>query len=517
MPITRTAELDLHLLAKITNLLLPAALVLSFLAGLNISFYFHFLTVALLMLNALNFAYLFIQRRHTLLRNFGILGQARYLMESIGPELRQYFFANDLEERPFNRAERSEVYRKSRGIDSTGAFGSLNEYDREEIKLRHSLFPTPHDRLLPYELIVGAARGLTSAYKINHPIMISAMSYGALSSGAVEALSTGAKAAGILVNTGEGGFPKYHLRGGADLIFQLGTAKFGVRHPDGSLDDDAFRKLCALPEIKMVEIKLSQGAKPGKGGILPKEKISEEISQLRGVGRDHDVVSPPGHVECHDLPSTIAFIRHVQTISELPTGIKLCLGSPQEFEQLVREMIKQDCFPDFITVDGAEGGTGAAPTSFLDGVGMPLFVALRTIDRILIRENVRNRTVLFASGKLINPAKQLLALCLGADACYTARGFMLALGCIQALQCNRNTCPVGITTHDPSLTRGFVIEEKAKRVHNYVTGMLHDIDHLIAAAGVRRASELTLDHLYIPDQHELAPLMPDSTSPKTHL
>lgn len=512
MPITRTATLDLHLLARITNLLLPAAFVVTLLAGLLISFYFHFLTVALLMLNLLNVAYLFVQRRHTLLRNFGILGQARYFMESIGPELRQYFFANDTEERPFNRAERAEVYRKSRGIDSTGAFGSLNEYDGTEIKLRHSIFPTPHDQLLPYELKVGAARGLETAYTLHHPIMISAMSYGALSAAAVEALSRGAKAAGILMNTGEGGFPKYHLLGGADITFQLGTAKFGVRHPDGRLDDEAFAKLCARPEIKMVEIKFSQGAKPGKGGLLPKEKISEEIAELRGVGRDKDVISPSGHAECHDLPSTVAFIRHVQTVGGLPTGFKLCLGSPQEFEALVQEMIKQDTFPDFITVDGAEGGTGAAPTAFLDGVGMPLFVALRTIDSILIREKVRDRLVLFASGKLINPAKQLLALCLGADACYSARGFMLALGCIQALQCNRNTCPVGITTHDPSLIRGFVVEEKAKRVQNYVEGLQHDFDHLIAAAGVRCASDLTLDHLYIPHQHELAPLMNPETS-----
>jgi len=517
MPITRTATLDLHLLAKFTNLLLPAALVLSLLAGINISFYFHFLTVVLLMLNTLNFAYLFIQRRHTLLRNFGILGQARYLMESIGPELRQYFFANDTEERPFNRSERSEVYRKAHGIDSTGAFGSLCEYNREEIKLRHSLFPTPHGDLVPYVLKIGAARNLATTYTLHRPIMISAMSYGALSASAVEALSIGAKEAGILMNTGEGGFPKYHLRGGADLIFQLGTAKFGVRHPDGRLNDEAFKKLCEQPQIKMIEIKLSQGAKPGKGGILPKEKISAEIAELRGVGRDHDVVSPSGHVECKDIPSTIGFIRHVQEISGLPTGIKLCLGSPREFEALVKEMIKQDTFPDFITVDGAEGGTGAAPTAFLDGVGLPLFVALRTVDQILIRENVRLRTVLFASGKLINPAKQLLALCLGADACYTARGFMLALGCIQALQCNRNTCPVGITTHDPSLMRGFVVEEKSKRVTNYVDGMLHDIDHLIAAAGVQCASELTLDHLYIPDQHELAPLMPTATPPSAQL
>jgi glutamate synthase domain-containing protein 2 len=328
--------------------------------------------------------------------------------------------------------------------------------------------------------------------------MISAMSYGALGAPAVQALGRGARMSGIPMNTGEGGYPKYHLMTGADLIFQMGTAKFGVRDADGRLDDDRVSDLAAKPEIKMIEIKFSQGAKPGKGGLLPKEKITKEIAELRGVPLGQDVISPPYHAECRTPGATVAFIRRVQEVSGLPVGIKFCVGKLDEVRVLLEEMKAQSIFPDYISVDGGEGGTGAAPKPYLDGFGVPLLPALCVVQRLLVEIGIRDRLKLFSAGKLINAAKWVQALSLGADAIYTARGFMLALGCIQALQCGSNTCPVGITTHDPELQHGLVIEDKAQRVKNYVEGVYHDFEELLLSIGVKSAQELSLENLYIP-------------------
>ncbi|MGJ8656970.1 MAG: glutamate synthase-related protein [Akkermansiaceae bacterium] len=498
------ASIDLHKISKFANLAIPAMAILFFFGGYFVSFYFHFLTVIFLLLTVVNLFYLCIQKKHTILRNFGILGQARYIIESIGPEMRQYLFANDTEERPFNRIERSEIYRKAKGIDSASSFGSQLEFDNSEVKIRHSMYPVDKKDIKPYSLTFGEERGLTNTYTITKPYLISAMSFGALGQNAVQALARGARLAGIGMNTGEGGTPKYHMAEGGDLIFQMGTAKFGVRNLDGSLSDDKLRELCAQPTIKMVEIKLSQGAKPGKGGLLPKEKITQEISELRGVSRDHDVVSPAHHIECTDKKSTIAFIKHVQDICNIPVGIKLCIGKTSEFLEMVIEMKKQNVFPDFIAIDGAEGGTGAAPKAFMDGYGMPLMPALYSANKILVREGVRDRLKIIASGKLINSSKQFIALALGADAIYTARGFMLSLGCIQAMLCGNNTCPVGITTHDPTLQKGLIVEEKAKRVANYVHALEHDFYEMLAASGIRDAKDISIDQLYIPSDTALA-------------
>jgi len=402
----------------------------------------------------------------------------------------------------FSRVERSEVYRKAKGIDSSSAFGSLLEFDRSEIKLRHSLYPVDKEQLEPFDVAVGAARGLATTHHITRPVMISAMSYGALGENAVRSLARGTKLAGATMNTGEGGYPEYHLMEGCDLTFQLGTAKFGVRGADGRLDEDKLRALAALEPIKMIEIKLSQGAKPGKGGLLPKEKITAEIAELRGVPMGQDVISPAHHVECVDAASTVRFIGRIQDVSGLPTGIKFCLGRPVELLALVREMKRQDIVPDFITVDGGEGGTGAAPKSFMDDLGLPLFEALPIVHRILQQEGVRHRLVLFASGKLISPGKQMQALSLGADVAYTARGFLLALGCIQALQCNRNTCPAGITTHEKHLQHGLDIDDKAKRVANYIEALHHDHIELLAAMGKSSAGQLDEENVYLPMQVE---------------
>ncbi len=489
---------DLHRISRIANRLIWALTIAFFLAGWKIHFAYHFLTVFFLLLTVMNFFYRHVQTEHTILRNFGILGQARYILESLGPELRQYLFSNDTEERPFNRIERSEVYRKSKAVDSAMSFGSALNYDANEIKIRHSMYPTPKEELQPFRLTVGEERGVESAYTLTKPVMISAMSYGSLGAPAVEALGRGARMAGIPHNTGEGGWPKYHLMTGADLIFQMGTAKFGVRTEDGRLDDARLAELSAKPEVKMIEIKLSQGAKPGKGGLLPKEKITAEISELRGVPMGKDVVSPPYHAECRSPAATVEFIQRVQQVSGLPVGIKFCVGNLDEVRTLFGEMTKQQVFPDYIAVDGGEGGTGAAPKPYLDGFGMPLLPALCNVQKLLLEVGIRDKLKVFSAGKLINAAKWVHGLSLGADAIYSARGFMLAMGCIQALMCGNNTCPVGITTHDKSLQHGFDVEDKAQRVKNYVDGVDHDFEELLLSIGVKDAAELSPSNLYVP-------------------
>ena len=497
-PMPQTLQIDLHRLARFANaalLVLPLAF---FAAGYFISFYWHFLTVAALFLLIVNFFYRHVQTQHSILRNFGILGQARYLIESIGPEFRQYLYANDREERPFNRLERTNVYRKAKDLESTASFGSLLDYDATEIKIRHSLFPSRREDSRPYRLTLGEERGVGEPYTLRRPILISGMSYGALGDRAVRALARGAHAAGIPMNTGEGGYPKYHLQEAADLIFQMGTAKFGVRDAEGRLDPDALRRVVDLPQVKMVEIKFSQGAKPGKGGMLPKEKITPEIAEIRGVPLGRDAISPPFHAECTDLPSTVAFLRRIQDMVPVPVGMKMAVGSFDELRALVGEMKAQDTFPDWISVDGGEGGTGAAPHAFLDRMGMPLFPALHGLVQILLHEGVRERTKVFAAGKLVDAGRMIVAFSLGADAVYTARGFMLALGCIQARECGNNTCPIGITTQDPRLQAGLDVETKAHRVENYVRNTLRELAELTVATGKPCPTELTVDDLFIP-------------------
>jgi len=489
---------NLEKISRVVNFGLPALTVVFFLAGYFSSFYFHFLTVFFLLMTLINIFYRRVQKDHALLTNFGWVAQGRYLLESIGPELRQYLFTTDTEERPFSRVERMEVYRKSKDIDASSAFGSQLEFDGSEYKLRHSMYPTLVAEAEPFALTFGEERGLAEAYTITKPVMISAMSYGSLGKNAVRALARGARKAGIPMNTGEGGLPRYHLMEGCDLIFQMGTAKFGCRNEDGSLHEGRLREIARLPQVKMIEIKFSQGAKPGKGGLLPREKITREISELRGVPMDRDVISPPAHVECTDPDATVRFIGRVQDISELPVGIKFCLGREAEFRVLVRAMARHQIFPDYIALDGAEGGTGAAPKSFMDDLGIPILAALPAVHQILKEEEVRDRLKLLAAGKLINPGKQLIALSLGAQAVYTARGFMLALGCIQALTCNRNTCPVGITTHNPALQRGLDIEVKSERVKNYVVNLVHDQYELLTSLGKRSFRELNEDNLLLP-------------------
>ncbi len=500
-----TLSVNLEKVSKFANVSVPILAIVFGTAGYFVSFYFHFGTVSFIMLTVINFYYRHVQNEHTLLRNFGFLAQARYIVESVGPELRQYLISTDVDEKPFNRIERSEVYRKAKGIDSSSAFGSQLNFDEHEIKLRHSMYPVDQLDIKPFALVFGEERGIDSSFTIRKPIIISAMSFGALGQRAVRALGRGAKKADIAMNTGEGGYPKYHIMEGCDLIFQMGTAKFGVRNEEGSLSDEHLATVAGLNSVRMIEIKMSQGAKPGKGGLLPKEKITEEIAELRGVPMGRDVISPPFHQECTDAKATVAFVRRVQEVSGLPIGVKMCLGREDEFRELIREMRRQGTNPDYISIDGSEGGTGAAPKSFMDDLGLPLFVALPRVSQILEEEGMRDRLKLMCAGKLINPARQITAMSLGANAVYTARGFMLALGCIQALQCNVNTCPVGITTQDPHLQRGLDIEMKSRRVVNYVDGLMHDHVELLGSLGCHSYDELMPRNLYAPMLEQLTP------------
>ncbi len=492
---------NLEKISQIANKSLYIALVIFIMMGTYVSFYFHFLTVAFFLLTLINIYFLHIQKEHTLLSNFGFVAQLRYIIESIGPEFRQYLYMSDTEERPFNRVERAEVYRKSKNVDSSAAFGSLYNFNNDEVKLRHSMYPVDKSKFKPFSVIFGEERGISSAFTITKPMMISAMSYGALSIPAVRSLARGAKKADIPMNTGEGGYPKHHIEEDCKLIFQMGTAKFGVRNEDASLNDKKLEEIADLDQVKMIEIKMSQGAKPGKGGLLPKEKITEEISQLRGVPMDQDVVSPPGHMECSSPSKTVQFIRRVQEVSALPVGMKLCLGRPEELSDLLKEMKKQNVHPDYISIDGAEGGTGAAPKAFMDDVGIPIFKALPEVRKLLEEIGLRDKLKLVAAGKLINVGRQIMAMSFGAHAIYSARGFMLSLGCIQALQCNSNTCPVGITTHDPRLYKGLAIENKSSQVANYVHNLCHEHEEMLVSMGKYSHRELNKDNLYIPQYY----------------
>ena len=487
---------NLEKLATTINLGLPVSTLFFAYLGFTINFNFQFITVTLFLLTFVNCFYLFGQKKHALLSNFGLVAQLRYMTESVGPEFRQYLFSSDTEEKPFNRVERSEVYKKSKGLDSSLPFGSQKSFDHTEIKLRHSMYPLSKSKLIAYEMVYGQERGIKQPFHLKHPIMISAMSYGALGENAVRALARGARKAGIAMNTGEGGYPKYHIMENCNLVFQMGTAKFGIRNDDGSLNENKLEELSKMSQVKMIEIKMSQGAKPGKGGLLPKEKITEEIAELRGVPMGEDVISPPYHLECVDATATVKFISQVQEISQLPVGMKICLGRQKQFRELIQTMKKNQIFPDYISVDGAEGGTGAAPNAFMDDVGLPIFKALPLVQSILTEEGARSKLKLMAAGKLINPGKQFVAFSMGANAVYTARGFMMAIGCIQALRCNNNSCPVGITTHNKSLQKGLDIETKSERVNNYVHSLVHDHKELLASLGKTSIAELQEENLY---------------------
>ncbi|MET0070654.1 MAG: FMN-binding glutamate synthase family protein [Candidatus Thiodiazotropha sp.] len=436
------------------------------------------------------------QTRQTIRRNYPVIGRFRYFFEHLGEFFRQYFFAMDREEMPFNRAERSWAYRAAKNENNTIAFGSTRDLrPTGTIFFVNCPYPTLGEDAVPAtEVIIGP--GCESPYATDSLINISGMSYGALSVPAVRALSAGAQKAGCWMNTGEGGLSPYHLQGGADLVFQIGTAKFGVRDRDGNLSDERLREVAAHDAVRMFEIKLSQGAKPGKGGILPAAKVTPEIARIRGIEVGRDAISPNRHPDINSADDLLNMIERIRRVSGKPVGFKTVIGAYGWLESLFETINERglEYAPDFITVDGADGGTGAAPMALMDYVGLPLNESLPMVVDMLCEYGLRERIKVVCSGKLITPAGVAWALAVGADFVASARGFMFALGCIQALQCNKNTCPTGITTHDPKLQRGLVSSDKALRVANYVNNMNYEVGLLAHSCGVREPRELKRFH-----------------------
>jgi glutamate synthase domain-containing protein 2 len=436
------------------------------------------------------------QTRSAIRRNFPVIGRFRYVFENLGEYFRQYFFAQDREEMPFNRAQRSWVYRAAKDLDNTIAFGST----RDLRPVGTAIFANCAYPVLESDVAEAAAVTIgpyaAQPYDTNSIVNVSAMSFGAISRSAVLALSKGSAKAGNWMNTGEGGLSPYHLEGGCDIVFQIGTAKYGVRNKDGSLSDDKLREVAAHDQVKMLEIKLSQGAKPGKGGILPGAKVTREIADIRGIPAGEDSISPNRHPEVESAADLLDMINHMRSVSGLPTGFKSVIGAYGWLEELF-ELINQrgiESAPDFITVDSGDGGTGAAPMSLMDSVGLPIRESLPLVVDLLCKHGLRDRIKVIASGKLINPPEAAMALCIGADFINTARGFMFSLGCIQALQCNLNTCPTGITTHDKELQRGLVVKNKAERVYHYSKNMHKEIGIIAHSCGVREPRQLKRFH-----------------------
>lgn len=422
-----------------------------------------------------------IQKKHTILRNFPVLGYFRYLFESISPEIQQYFIERSTDGKPFSRNQRSLVYQRAKNIDSSTPFGTqldLNHTNYEGIK--HSMFPKAVNDELPRVLVGGKdCKQPYSASLLN----ISAMSFGSLSENAIVALNKGAERGKFYHNTGEGGLTEFH-QNGADITWQIGTGYFGCRDDRGGFDGGKFAEKAILPEVKMIEIKLSQGAKPGHGGVLPAAKNTEQIARIRGVIPHTMILSPPNHSAFSDAKGLIEFIDRLRQLSNgKPIGFKLCIGQTNEFETICHEMIAADCYPDFITVDGAEGGTGAAPLEFSDGVGMPFEPALIFVNKTLINLNIRDKIRIIGSGKIISGYSILHAIALGADICNSARGFLFSLGCIQALRCHNNQCPTGVATQDKMLMKGLVVSDKSERVYHFHRNTLHSANELLAAAG----------------------------------
>lgn len=440
------------------------------------------------------------QTSQTIRRNYPVIGRFRYLFEHMGEFFRQYFFAMDREELPFNRAERSWVYKAAKKVDTTIAFGSTRPLNQEgDVIFLNSAFPTlSEDVAEPQPVTVGESSCI-KPYTTKAVINISGMSYGAISTPAILALSNGAREAGIWMNTGEGGLSPHHLKGGCDIVYQIGTAKYGVRTPDGKLCDDRLRAIAKHEQVRMFEIKMSQGAKPGKGGILPGIKVTEEISAIRGIPVGKDSISPNGHEDIKSVSDLLDMIHRVREVTGKPVGFKMVVGQLDFFDDFFQEILKRgiSSAPDFITIDSADGGTGAAPQPLMDYVGLSLQESLPLVVNALHTYGLRTRIKVIASGKLITPGKVAWALAVGADFVTSARGFMFALGCIQALQCNKNTCPTGITTHNVDLQRGLVPEDKALRVENFAKKIVYGVGLIAHSCGVSQPRKLERKHVRV--------------------
>lgn len=434
-------------------------------------------------------------------RIFPVIIWGRKLMVKAGPLFRQYLFLNDQEETPFSRITRNWVYETSRGVRNTIGFGTQVDMDRVGSMI---VLPATFTNIKSktgevtgrsYKKVIGLHTGVEPV-TLNHFVHISAMSYGALSYRAHAALNLGAKQAGIMHNTGEGGLAPCHEYGGGDLIFQIGTGKFGVRKDDGTLDDSLLKEMAEHPQVRMFEIKLAQGAKPGKGGMLLKEKITEEIARIRKVPMGKDIYSPSRHEEFNDVHGLFDFIDHVRSITKKPVGIKMVIGHTSEIEAIAKKMQEEPGRgPDYIAIDGGEGGTGAAPLVLSSYVGLPLKQAIAVADWALRQYGVRDKVVLFASGKIATPIEIAVAMALGAEAVYIARGFMLSLGCIQALECHTNNCPAGIATQNPRLQKGLDIEAAAGRIATYAQHLYKETQMLAESCGYDSPDHITADDI----------------------
>ena len=437
------------------------------------------------------------QQKHTVLRNFPIIGHFRYFAETWGEYMRQYHYLPDWAERPFNRLERSWVYRSAKGVSNLVSFGSENV---PSFVFRNAAFPVldEEERHFPGKLI-----GITSGpgacaqpYLGRHFFNISGMSYGALSHAAVSALSRGAKLAGVWMSTGEGGLSKYHLEGGADIVMQIGTAKYGVRDANGALSEERLREIAAMPQVKMFELKLAQGAKPGKGGVLPGAKVTAEIAAIRGIPEGRDSISPNRHRDIANIAELGAFIARVRGITGKPVGVKFVVGDPRFLDEWFADCVENPAHcPDYIQVDGGEGGTGAAPEPLADYMGLPITQALPYAVALRDEHGLTGRIRIVAAGKLITPDKVAWALCMGADFVSSARGFMFSLGCIQAMKCGSGRCPTGVTAADPRLIAGLDPADKAVRVSRYAGRLIEEVEMIAHSCGLSEPSGFRPRHV----------------------
>ena len=434
-----------------------------------------------------------LQKRSTLRRNYPILAHFRFGLESIGPEMRQYFIESDTAETPFSRQQRALVYQRSKSVNDTRPFGTLQDvYGIDYEWINHSLAPS-HIESSDFRVQVG--HGCLQPYSAS-VFNISAMSFGSLSAAAILALNEGARRGGFYHDTGEGSISPYHREAGGDLVWEIGSGYFGCRNEDGTFSETRFIDNARTPQVRMIEVKLSQGAKPGHGGVLPAAKVSAEISATRGVPQGHDCVSPAQHSAFSTPVELLQFVARLRELSGgKPTGFKLAIGHPWEWFGVAKAMQETGLLPDFIVVDGAEGGTGAAPAEFIDHVGVPMHEALMLVHNTLVGLDLRGQIRIGAAGRIVSAFDIARTLSMGADWCNAARGFMFALGCIQAQSCHTDTCPSGVATQDPKRWRNLDVPDKATRVHHFHDNTLHALRDLLCAAGLEHPSQLGPEHI----------------------
>ncbi|MCC6472388.1 MAG: FMN-binding glutamate synthase family protein [Burkholderiales bacterium] len=440
------------------------------------------------------------QKRHSVLRNYPLVGRLRYYFEQLGEYLRQYLFMNDREELPFNRATRSWVYRLAKAEGGIIGFGSTNNVSEPgSIIFVNAPFPVLEEERLETPPLAIGSDYCKEPFSARSLVNISGMSFGAISEPAVRALSAGAARAGCWMDTGEGGLSPFHLEGGCDIVMQVGTANYGVRDRDGRFSPERLREIAAHPSVRAFEIKLSQGAKPGKGGVLPAAKVTEQIAAIRGIEPHRDSISPNRHRDIASVDELLDRVARVRELSGKPVGVKTAIGGWQFMNELCDAVNRRglEYAPDFLAIDGGEGGSGAAPQALMDHMALPIAEALPRVVDALIESGLRPRVRVIAAGRLVTSARAAWALCAGADFVNTARGFMFALGCIQSLRCHQNTCPTGVTTHNKRLQRGLVVEEKSLRVAQYAAGMNQEINMIAHSCGCRHARELGREHVRI--------------------